>query len=261
MLISFLQAIVRLRAIWLMLLVSLYLSGCVEYDVGIHFAHQAQGEIVQHVHIGEQLTSFSDTVAQDWLQSIKQRTRQMGGRVRQTSRQELVVTIPFNNGADLTQKFNEFFQFASQPVDRNLQSDLPELRSELALTQSNWLLVERDRLIYDLDLRPLGLISTKGNLLVSPGSLLDLSFRLNAPWGVRNVTPASSSSPEVQNQGKQLVWMLKPGVVNHLEATFWVPSPLGIGTVAIVLLVIGGIYLKSQLFSDPLAESESLGGV
>jgi hypothetical protein len=53
---------------------------------------------------------------------------------------------------------------------------------------------------------------------------------------------------EVQQQGKQLVWKLKSGAENHLEAVFWVPSPLGIGTVAIVLLVIGGIFLRAQLF-------------
>jgi hypothetical protein len=40
------------------------------------------------------------------------------------------------------------------------------------------------------------------------------------------------------------MWTLKPGQLNHLEAVFWLPSPLGIGTLVIVLLVLGGFYLK-----------------
>lgn len=236
-----------LRRLLFLLLASLCLSGCVQYDVGIRVANQTQGEIVQHIRLGEQLTSFSGSSAQDWLQSVKQRTRKLGGRTRRVSDRELIVTIPFNNGADLTDKFNQFFQPSSKPsAELTAEPTLPTLKSELKITQSNWLLVERDRLVYDLDLRSLGVLSANGNLLVSPGSLLDLKFQLDTPWGARSVGQADALT--VQRQGKQLVWTLKPGAINHLEAVFWVPSPLGIGTVAIVLLILGGAYLRALLF-------------
>jgi len=235
-----------LRRILLILLASLCLSGCVQYDVGVHIINQTQGEIVQHIRLGEQLTNFSGSSAQDWLQSIQQRTRKLNGRTRRVSDRELIVRIPFNNGADLTARFNEFFQPAPrQTTETFAETGLPELKSELNLTQSNWLLVERDRLIFDLDLRPLGVLSANGNLLVSPGSLLDLKFELDTPWGARSV---DDDSLAVLQQGKRLVWTLKPGAVNHLEAVFWLPSPLGIGTLAIVLLVLAGIYLRTLLF-------------
>jgi Protein of unknown function (DUF3153) len=248
----------RLRAIAFLLLASLCLSGCVQYDVGIRFDNQTHGAIVQHIRLGEQFTNFSGSVAQDWLKSIKQRTRKLGGRTRQINSQELAVTIPFSNGADLTDKFNQFFQPTPLADERSKTTapEIPELQSDLKLTQSNFLLLERDRLVFDLDLRSLGVLSANGNLLVSPGSLLDLEFSLETPWGASSVGSADGSTLIAQQQGKQLVWTLKPGAVNHLEAVFWVPSPLGIGTVAIALLVAGGVYLRSQLF--PAVKPQSI---
>jgi len=235
----------RLRIVALTLIAALCLSGCVNYDVGINFSSQTRGEMVQHIQLGKQLTSFSDAVAQTWLQSIKRRSRELGGSTRRINAQELLVKIPFSNGADLTEKFNAFFQPVPQQPDSDEKVGIPELRSQLHLSQNNFLLVERDRLRLDVDLRPLGVIAANGNVLISPGDLLTLQFRLNTPWGARQVAAIGS---EVQQQGKQLVWKLKSGAENHLEAVFWVPSPLGIGTVAIVLLVIGGIFLRAQLF-------------
>ena len=53
--------------------------------------------------------------------------------------------------------------------------------------------------------------------------------------------------PESYLEGKQLVWKLKPGEINYLEAVFWIPSPVGIGAVIIALFVAAGISLKYQL--------------
>jgi len=227
------------------IVLALSLTGCVRYDVGIHFRDQHHGEIVQHIHIGDQLTSFSDTAAQQWLTSIERRSRQLGGQIRHPSKQDMIVIIPFNNGNDLVTKFNRFF---SPPPEGNSQRstafvpDTPPILSHLQLNQSNWLVTERNHLTFDLDLQALAVLSSKGNVLVSPGSLLALEFSLSNAWGAQG----NGNVPlQVQEEGKRLVWTLNPGVVNHVEATFWVPSPLGMGTVAIALLVIAGISLKS----------------
>ena len=34
-------------------------TGCVQYEVGVNFESQTRGEIVQHIKLGERLTSFT----------------------------------------------------------------------------------------------------------------------------------------------------------------------------------------------------------
>jgi hypothetical protein len=85
-------------------------------------------------------------------------------------------------------------------------------------------------------------------MLLSPGGLLELDFSLNTPWGAESIeTVAGALVPASYSDGKQLVWKLKPGEINYLEAVFWVPSPVGIGAVIIAFLVFVGIGLKYQL--------------
>jgi hypothetical protein len=252
---AMLRLCVKLRLLWIILLSFLFLSGCVKYDVGINYDSQTRGEIVQQIRVSDRLTTFSGSVVQDWLKSIEQRSRQLGGRVRRIGNQELAVTIPFNNGKELEAKFNEFFQATAQPkpqTDTATSIDLPEIESHLRIQESNFLLLQRNRLVYDLDLRPLGVLSSDGNLLVSPGSLLELEFRLNTPWGARTPNAANLLQPEFKQRGHQLIWTLQAGQDNHLEAIFWVPSPLGIGTLFIIVLVAAGMFLKTQLI-DPVA--------
>jgi len=77
---------------------------------------------------------------------------------------------------------------------------------------------------------------------------LELDFSLNTPWGAQSMeTVAGAIVPESYQEGKQLVWKLKPGEINYLEAVFWIPSPVGIGAVIIALFVAAGISLKYQL--------------
>lgn len=110
----------------------------------------------------------------------------------------------------------------------------------------------RNRLSYDLDLRSLSLISANSNLLVSPASILELDFSLNTPWGARSVEKAENSiHPESYQKGRQIVWRVQPGQLNHLEAVFWLPSPIGIGTVVIALFVTAGIFLRYKFMPDP----------
>ncbi len=239
-----------------MLLASLLLSGCVKYDVGVNFDNPHRGQIVQHIKLGERLSSFSGDSAQEWLNSIERRAQQLQGKTKR-SNQEVTVTIPFNNGAELEAKFNEFFNSTSKKNSEtvtNTASELPNIGSHMSLAQNNLLILLRNRLSYDLDLRSLSLISSNGNLAISPGEILELEFSLSTPWGARSVEKNDAITAESFQLGRQLVWKPKPGQLNHLEAVFWLPSPIGIGSVVIVLFVAAGIYLRYNFMPDPTIE-------
>ena len=240
--------------LWLVLLSSLLLTGCVDYDAGVTFNNANSGEIVQHIKLGERLTSFSGDYVYEWLNSIERRTRQLEGRTQRISPEEIIVKIPFSNGQELQEKFNDFFNSRTNEKSEALQkasaSELPKIESNLLINQNNFLLLVRNRLIYDLDLRSLSLIASKGNVLSDTGSILDLDFSIKTPWGARNIQ-RTETAINPQKQGKQLVWQLKPGELNHIEVVFWLPSPLGIGGLLIILFIWGGIYLRYTFMPDP----------
>lgn len=241
----------RLRFLSIALLSVVLLSGCVQYDVGLNWQGAHHGEFVQHIKLEERLTNFSSSQVQDWLQSIERRAKQLDGKT-QRSKQEIVVTIPFSSGKELESKFNQFFN----PVEQKKSDsqavaalNLPQFDSKLQLNQSNFIFWQRSHLSYDLDLRSLGVIAENGNVIVSPGSLLNLQFSLSSPGGVRSITKDPNSiTPEVYNKGHKLVWTLQPGQLNHVEAIFWLSSPLGFGSLLIVLFVLAGFYGKYKSF-------------
>ncbi len=243
----------RTRLFWSLLLVSVLLSGCVQYQVGVNFAHPNHGEIVQHIKLGERLISFSGDSVTAWLDSIERRAKKLQGKAKRLSNQEISVTIPFNNGTELVEKFNAFFNPTGKKNTEtvtNQESELPQIDSRLSLNQNNFLLLVRNQLSYDLDLRALELISTNSNLQVGSSSILEFEFSLNTPWSARSVETAENAiHPE--KQGRQLAWKLQPGQLNHMEAVFWLPSPIGIGTIVIVLLVAAGLYLRYKFMPDP----------
>jgi Protein of unknown function (DUF3153) len=249
---SLTRALVQLRLVGIMLLSTLLLSGCVRYDLGVNFDSPNRGTIVQQIRLDERLTS----TGQAWLNDVEKRVRKVQGKTRRVSDQEVWVTIPFGSGRELETKFNQFFSpllhstNASKKSRSSKDLDLPPIDSHLTVKQGNFFLLERTRLIYDLDLRSLGVQSSDGTVLLSPGSLIDLEFELTTPWGARNV-----GATLVRRANKRLIWTLQPGQKNHLEATFWMPSPLGIGTAVIGLLIAGGIYLKRNNPPQPLSQS------
>ncbi|GAB1540271.1 hypothetical protein NUACC21_29400 [Scytonema sp. NUACC21] len=245
---------IRRSIVAIVLLTSLLLSGCVKYDLGVNFDNANHGELVQRIKLEERLISFSGDSVYEWLNSIERRARKLEGKIRRISREEIIVSIPFSNGRELQTKFNEFFHpnglQKSEQLKGEYNSELPKIDSNILLFQNNFLLLVKNRLIYDIDLRSLGLISSKGNVLSNPGSILDLEFGLNTPWGAKNNQKTENSLVPEKN-GNQLVWKLKPGELNHIEVVFWLPSPLGIGTVFIILFVLGGLYLRYSFMPDP----------
>ncbi len=244
----------RLRWFSLWVVLATLLAGCVDYEIGVQFNSPSQGVITQHLAVSERLQNLSQTTVQQWLKAFEQQTRGVGGTVKRLPDHSLQVTIPFRDGRDLEQKFNQFFQ--PQGKAANALSNFPPISSHLSLRRNNFLLLERTRLVYVVDLRNLGVASSSGSLLFSPGTLLGLTFHLATPWKAKVFFPQQLST--VQQRGGDLTWQLLPGVENQLDVVFWMPNWLGIGTVGIILLVGLGYYLRYSTPAKSLALTSSV---
>lgn len=214
------------RSVLLMLVLTFGLTGCLDAQTTIQVSSPHRGQIVQHIQLGSQLTA-----AQGWLDQLANQARKLDGKVDRPSRQELSVTVPFTNARDLETKFN---QLVSPPKG---SSDLPEIKAHLAVRTSNLLLLQRDRLVYDVDLSALGLPTDSAGLL-NPGQGLDISFGVAGPWG--------AGGRASEKQAGTATWRLQPGQPNHVEASLWMPNPIGLGAAAIVGLVVAGNYYNRK---------------
>lgn len=229
----------------------LILTGCVQSDVGINFESQTHGEIIQLIKLEERLSNLSQTNIQKWFKSIDQRARKLDGRTKRISPEQLKVIIPFNNGSDLQKKFNQFFnnsQGDEKSSNSTLENEFPPIGVNLTVKQSNLIFFLRNRIDLELDLRPLAVLSSDSNVLISPGGLLDLKFTLNTPWGAKNTNKNADILPPQLTSSQQILWQLKPGELNHVQAVFWLPSFVGIGALLITLFVAFGWYIKYEIF-------------
>jgi len=232
-----------------MLCLATLLTGCVKYDVGVNFATPYSGEIVQHVQISDQLTQLAPEETKKWLKSLEKRSRRLDGKVSKLNSQEVLLTVPFGNGAELAEKFNQLFNTntepnATIPVEKQ---ELVKLDSQVSIHQSNLVFVERNSVDLAIDLRALKALDRQDKILLDPNSAADLEFQLTTPWIARSLSGKNALQP-VDRSGKTLVWQLQPGEINHIEAVFWLPSPVGIGAAAIILLAILGFAIKYRRF-------------
>lgn len=228
----------------LILTILFFLTGCVNYDVGINFQGQHRGTIVQRIELKQQLIDLSADVARDWVTDIEARAQKLGGTTKIVSPGVVSIAIPFSNGDELVTKFNSFFNPNSQDIARLARVKDPaieQLYAEAALHQSNLLFLERNRLSLAIDLRAFGLLSqTEDKLVIDSNNLIDLKFSLDAPWGTKNLLNQNSLAATVVEDRHRLVWQLQPGKINRIEAVFWYPSTLGIGAIVITLLMLVG---------------------
>ncbi|MEX0268167.1 DUF3153 domain-containing protein [Leptolyngbyaceae cyanobacterium UHCC 1019] len=234
-----------------LLLLSISLSGCIDYDTTIHYRSPNQGEFVQHIQLSERLQPLNSEVQQRWIEAIEQTTRKLGGKLQRNA-DGLSVAIPFISSADLEKKFNQFYNGLGQSMRVAADSSIPSVAGHLAIQHSNFLLIERNRLRYEIDLRSLGVRSTTGDVLVSPTSLITLEFKLDTPWGSRSNANLETLKPRSLKGGKTLIWTLIPGAENWIDTTFWMPNPLGLGSVAILLFVLLGRFFKYPQTSEIL---------
>lgn len=256
-----------IRVLIVTFLSAILLSGCVRYDMGINFDSQTHGEIIQHIKLAKKLTTFSGEIVEEWFDSIQQRVRELEGKTRRLSDEEIVVTIPVNNAMDLQKKFNRFFHpiNGEEPglYPQNIDTDLPLLNSQIELNQNNFLFALRNSLNLEFDLRSLSFLSTdESNELGDSEPILNLEFNLTTPWGFRRVE-GTDEAIFYSREGKKLTWNLTPGELNYLKTVFWVPSPIGIGAVVIILFVTLGSFVKYQFLplfgigKKPIATKEN----
>lgn len=218
-----LRVLIKLIAIAVL---SLCLSGCVDYQLGIQFDSQTHGTLVQTLHLDDKFVALNSEVRQQWLEVFIQEAKLFSGQVESLEDGTLQVKIDFNNGADLVKKFNQLF------AEDGLMTQVPgapPLLAHLDLTQKNWGLILQNYVHADIDLSALNADSAIGDgRALDRWRTLDLSFQIDA---------AAASEQ----------WALRPGQVNSIDATFWVPSPIGIGAALIALLCAGGYGVRHGL--------------
>ncbi len=220
--------------VWLLIPLVVCLSGCVQADVVIQHQGQTGGSLTYTLTLPQPDLPFTEQVIQQ--------ARRLGGAVKERDKTHLQVTIPFDTSQQLATVLN---RIGGAPY-------LPQVTAEADIFDQNLLLFVRERLRYDIDLRPLGIESRDQAVLVAPQSLLNFQLALETPWGARPIErPATTAdtvvNPHVQRGGDRLTWTLMPGYLNHLEAAYWYPSPLGWGTLAIVGLLVLGSWLRTRL--------------
>lgn len=226
------------------------LTGCVDYQVGVNFATPYSGEITQQIKVSDQLSNLAPSETKKWLNSLEKRSRKLDGKVKKLNTQELLLTIPFGNGAELAEKFNQLFQTNIMPnaTIPKEKLDLIKLNSEVSIHQSNLVFVERNSLDLAIDLRALKVLTQQDRIVINPDAVADLKFQLTTPWIAHSISNADNLQPTNNTLQKSLVWQLNPGEINQIEAVFWLPSPLGIGAAIIILLTILAYLLKYRRF-------------
>ena len=211
-----------IRLITLMAL-SLCLTGCIDYQLGIQFDSQTHGVLTQTLHLDEQFVALNSKAQQQWLQLFIQEAKTFSGKVSSLDDGTLQVRIDFYNGDDLTQKFNQLF--AKDGLMTQIPG-APPLLAHLDLTQENWGVALFNRLHADIDLSALEADSTIGD-----GGALDRWRTVNLSFQLDAVSKPSQ-------------WPLQTGQINTIDTTFWIPSPIGIGALVIALICAGGYGIQ-----------------
>jgi len=206
----------------LLLLASL-LGGCMEVRTDLHFAGPGRLEISHHLRSGS-------GAALPWQRAFSAALSPRGFRSS-------------HNGAETTLRSGVLPQEQAQAaLAASLEAaaqaagqSLPPPR--LAWQERNWLVGVQQRLQLEIDLR---------NLPSLPGLQLELGLAPLPRRAVRRAEP----EPVVGAAPNQLLWPLRVGQRNRLEIRCWRWNPLGLGALAVALLLplaLGLQTLRRQL--------------
>ena len=230
----------RLMAV---VVLTLCLGGCVDYQLGIQFDSQTHGVLTQTIHLDERFVALNSEAQQQWLQVFIQEAKAFSGEVTSLEDGTLQVRIDFYNGADLTHKFNQLF--AKDGLITQVPGS-PPLLAHMNLTQQNWGVALQNQLHTDIDLSALAADSAIGEGgALDHWRMLGLSFQITSP-----LLPLPWDSVQTPTE-----WTLQPGQLNTIDATFWIPSSIGIGAVIIGLLCLSGYGLRYGLMGSKLYQN------
>ncbi|MEB3274327.1 MAG: DUF3153 domain-containing protein [Prochlorothrix sp.] len=247
-----------LRSI-LLVVVASCLSGCLQYDLGLRFDHQTSGAIVQTFTLTPETRSLGTGLLQEWFVSLDRQAPTVPSLGQWVTPDRYVMTIPFAGAMDLTQKFTQVIPpaatataAATVPQSSSTTAPLaataawrgalPPIAATLNLEQDNRLLAIHTHLNLTLDLRPLARLDRQGRSLLAPSAPLQINFSLETPWGLDWAETSPTVSP--QQWGRRVIWSLPVGAVTTIETAFWLPSPVGIGSIGIGLLMLLGWGLR-----------------
>ena len=243
----------RRWAIAIVLLLSLGLGGCVEADSSIQYRDQVHGTLVQRLHVEPTQNRLERFAAEQWLQSVRDRTLQLDGSVEQQNGNDWLLSIPFYNGADLQRKFNQLMQqiltrdrspdkaagvgdTASPAVDPLAASNL-----SFVVQEQNFGIVQHNHITYTLDLRSQQSVQAAWLPLQNA---VTWTISLGTPWGA---TPTPKSDNPIQQTSRQLTWKLQLDQPNTIDVEFWVPSPIGIAAAGVGSLVALGWAIAAAI--------------
>lgn len=224
------QFIRLVSRVLLILAVGMFSAGCLRYDLGLQFDHADHGQFVQQIQVNQRAAALAEPTLAAWLDRLSHQVQRLGGRVHHQGA-TTTLTLPFADATELNRDLQQLFSgAASIPT-------LGQVRSQFAVEQTNRLLAVRNHLIYDLDLEDLPAQADTPAQIA--GDWLEVYFRLQTPWGFQ--TAPDSAIPDGNS------WRLVPGERYHIEVSFWLPSLLGLGSVAIAALVLLGYFFKYGL--------------
>lgn len=237
------------------LLLCTLLSGCVDYDLGIRFDSQTHGTLTQTVHLSDRLLTLSDTSPRQIFQQFTDQAQALFVQARQIDAETLAVTLPFYSGAQLVERFNAFYGSDDSPTFSTRLLDLPgapTVSAHLDLQQRNYIFALRNHLTYNLQIDDADTLSVSSRWRVGKATSresrrwLNLDFHLTTPWGL-----TLADSPPDSIKSHTATWHLAADQPQHIEATFWVPSPIGIGGGVIALFCLLGYLLRHKLLPTP----------
>jgi hypothetical protein len=249
-----------------LLVLPLALSGCLRYDLTLRFDHQTHGQISQTIDLSERGAALAQPTLEPWLEALQVRSRPLGGQLSQGP-QTVTLTVPFGTAADLGDRFQQLFADAPSPAivpgakvatanaatEKTSPGDSPTYLQlpgwepvpfALDIEQTSWLLASRTHLTYTLDLSQLP--TNKDDAADPASSWADLRFRLQVPWGLADIAP--TATPPLAQDPTGATWPLKPGQITSIDAVFWLPNAVALGSVGIVALVLAGYGLRYRIF-------------
>ena len=199
-----------------LLLITVLLGGCVQLETTIQLPSPGRLQISQ--------TSLSATGQPlPWQQQLAVALRQTPLRITADHGRQ-TLTAPVLPAADALALLGSSLQDAA----RLAGVSLPE--PQLSLQERNWLLGVRQQLVIELDLRQLQPL---------PGLSLTVQLEPMRPRAVRLAEPLPAvASVSGRAQTPRLRWSLQPGALNRLQLSCWRWSRLGLGGLAIALLLV-----------------------